>query len=288
VRKQVELIASYWTIAGVFPGGRQEFSRFDFQDRVRAASAAGFTGLGIWHADLEHILERRTLADMKRILDDNGMAHVEVEFITDWFLDGEKRKRSDQRRKMLLDAAEVLRAKRVKVGDFNREPCPFDRLVESFAGLCADAAQHGTSIAFEPMGAAVVDSLQDSLRMVSEAGAKNGGIILDIWHVVDRVMPREELRRIPLRFLMGVELNDAVMEGSRIRMDQENPRTFCGEGDFDIKGFIGCMQEMGYAGPWGVEVIGQELVSMPLQEVTERAFSTTLAQFDGLKANPEG
>jgi sugar phosphate isomerase/epimerase len=278
--KQVDLVASYWTLAGVFPNGPREFSRFDFQDRVKAASAAGFKGLGIWHADLAHILERRTLGDMKRILDDNGMEHVEVEFVTDWFLDGEKKRRSDERRKMLLDAAEVLQAKRVKAGDFNREPCPFDRLVESFADLCADAAQHGTSIAFEPMGAAVIDSLQDSLRMVSESGAKNGGIMLDIWHVVDRVMPWEDLRRIPLRFLMGVELNDATMQGSQIRVDEENPRTFCGEGDFDIKGFIRCMQEGGYAGPWGVEVIGQKLVSMPLQEVAGRSFSTTAAQFD--------
>jgi sugar phosphate isomerase/epimerase len=275
----VELIASYWTIAGVFPNVGQEYSRFDFQDRVQAAAAAGFKGLGIWHADLEHILERRTLADMKRILDDNGMRHVEVEFLTDWFLEGEKKRKSDERRKMLLNAAEVLCARQVKVGDFNRGKCDFDYLVESFAALCAEAAQHGTSIAFEPMRAAVLDTLEDSLRMVSAAGAKNGGIILDIWHVVDRSMPYEKVSRIPASSLAGIELNDAGMEGSKIRIDDANPRTFCGEGDFDIKGFVKCVQESGYRGPWGVEVIGQDLVSMTLREVTERAFSTTKAQF---------
>jgi sugar phosphate isomerase/epimerase len=208
------------------------------------------------------------------------MGYVEVEFITDWFLDGERKRLSDERKKTLLAAAEILRAKQVKVGDFNRETCPFGRLVESFAALCADAARHGTSIAFEPMGAAVLDNLQDSLRMVSEAGAKNGGVILDIWHVVDRAMPYEEVRRIPARFLMGVELNDAFMDGSRIRVDEANPRTFCGEGDFDIKGFVKSVQECGYAGPWGVEVIGQDLVTMPLHELAQRAYSTTVAQFD--------
>jgi sugar phosphate isomerase/epimerase len=50
-------------------------------------------------------------------------------------------------------------------------------------------------------------------------------------------------------------------------------------GDFDIKGFISLVRESGYHGPWGVEVIGEALLSMPLREVTERAFSTTLAQF---------
>ena len=278
--KPVELIASYWTIAGAFPNGGQEYSRFDFQDRVQAAAAAGFKGMGIWHVDLEHILERRTLSEMKWILDDNGMTHIEVEFLIDWFLDGERKAHSDARKKMLLTAAEVLQAKRVKVGDFTHEKCAFDHLVESFAALCAEAAQHGTSIAFEPMGAAVLDTLHDSLRMVSAAGAKNGGIILDIWHVVDRAMPCEEVSSIPPEYLMGIELNDAAMEGSGIRKDEANPRRFCGEGDFDIKGFIKCVQESGYKGPWGVEVIGEKLLSMTLHELTEKAFSTTVAQFD--------
>jgi len=51
-------------------------------------------------------------------------------------------------------------------------------------------------------------------------------------------------------------------------------------GDFDIKGFIKCVQESGYKGPWGVEVIGEKLLSMTLHELTEKAFSTTVAQFD--------
>jgi sugar phosphate isomerase/epimerase len=281
VETSVELIASHWTIAGTLPDSQREYSPYDFRDRVQAAAEAGFKGIGIWHADLDHILELRTLSEMKRILDDNGMKYVELEFLTDWFLEGERKRRSDARKKMLLDAAEVLRAKHVKVGDFTKEKCDFDHLVDSFATLCGEAANHGTSIAFEPMGAAVLDTLHDSLRMVSAAGAKNGGIILDIWQVVDRAMPNEEVRRIPSRYLMGVELNDAAMDGARARQDKANPRTFCGAGDFDIAGFISRVRESGYRGPWGVEVIGEALLAMPLREVAERAFSTTIHQFGG-------
>jgi sugar phosphate isomerase/epimerase len=275
----VDLIASYWTIAGVFPGGGREHSLFDFQDRVEAAANAGFTGLGLWHADLEHILEHRTLSDMKRMLDDNGMRHVELEFIVDWFVEGERRRLSDARRAMLLDAAEVLGAERVKVGDFNRTPCDFDCIVESFASLCVEAERHGTAIAFEPMGSAMLDTFADSLRMVENAGARNGGIIVDIWHVVDRGLSYEEVRRIPPRHLMGIELNDAAMDSAHIRHDDRNPRRFCGEGDFDIKGFVRSVQASGYRGPWGVEVFGDNLLSMPLPDLAERAFRTTMAQF---------
>ena len=62
----VDLLASYWTLAGdVDPGGGgQEWSPFDFRDRVEAISRVGFRGMGIWHADLYHILESRSLQEM--------------------------------------------------------------------------------------------------------------------------------------------------------------------------------------------------------------------------------
>jgi sugar phosphate isomerase/epimerase len=80
----MELLASYWTIAGgAMPHTDHEYSPFDFKDRVEAAARAGFKGMGIWHADLDHILERRSLKEMKQILDDNGMKYLELEFLRD-------------------------------------------------------------------------------------------------------------------------------------------------------------------------------------------------------------
>src|SRR5512145_2126696 len=101
VMAEVELLASYWTIAGnVHPHSKTEYSPFDFEDRVVAASKAGFKGIVLKEADLEH----RSLKEMKRILDDNGIKHVELEFLTDWFLDGEKKQRSDKTKLLLLTA----------------------------------------------------------------------------------------------------------------------------------------------------------------------------------------
>ena len=281
-KKHVELIASYWTISGAFPLAAREYSPFDFKDRVEAAAKAGFTGLGIWHADLDHVLERRTLREMKQILDDNGMKHVEVEFLTDWFVDGERKKQSDVRKKKLLTAAEGLQAKLVKVGDFSGTKCPMPRLIESFAALCAEAAEYGTRIGFEPMGAAMVHTLKESLAMVEGAGAKNGGLIIDLWHVVRLKFPYEEVARIPLPYLFRVELNDAaVARPENLPADAVEPRTYCGEGEFDIKGFIECVEKSGYTGPWGVEIFAEELLQKPLEELTTRAFETSMAQFRG-------
>lgn len=276
--KAVELLASYWTIAGgALPHTDREYSPFDFKDRVQAAAGAGFKGVGIWHADLEHILERCSLAEMRQILDDNGITHVELEFLTDWFLEGERKKQSDVQKRKMLKAAETLGARHIKVGDFHHEKYSMPELIEAFAALCADAAGHGTRIGFELMPFAMIDTLKDCLTMIEGAGAANGGIVFDLWHLVKLHIPYEQVQKVPLKWIVGVELNDGTFEAPwSLHEDTINHRRSCGQGEFDVKGFVGCIRRTGYTGPWGIEVLSQDLRQKPLQELTTEAFQTTM------------
>lgn len=281
MKKDVELLASYWTIAGgALPHTDKEYSPFDFKDRVEAAAKAGFKGLGLWHADLDHILERRSLTEMKQILDDNGIKYLELEFLTGWFMDGEKKRESDIQTKKLLTAAEALGAKHVKVGDFYHEEYSMPRVTEAFAALCAEAAERGTRIGFELMPFAMIDTLKDALAMVEGAGATNGGIVFDLWHLVKIGIPYDEVSRVPGEYIVSVELNDGTFEAPwSLHEDTINHRRLCGEGEFDIKGFIDSVRLAGYEGPWGIEVLSEDLRQKPLEELTTRSFDTTIEQF---------
>jgi sugar phosphate isomerase/epimerase len=279
MKNEVELMNLYWSTAGIFPG-TAEISPYHFEERVKAAARAGFKGVGIWHTDLEHICVHRTLREIKTILDDNGIQHVELEFLTDWFVDGAARKaESDSRKRRLLEASAALDAKHVKVGDFYSTACRMPRLVEAFAALCKEAEGYGATIGFEFMASAMLNNLKDSLTMVETAAAKNGGLILDIVHVVNLGISYEDVSRIPARYLINVELNDGTSRSSS-RYDSSRERRFCGDGEFDIKGFIAAVKKTGYAGPWAVEVFSRELVEWPLDDLNGRAYATTMAQFE--------
>jgi sugar phosphate isomerase/epimerase len=276
----VELLASYWTISAGLPHTDREYSPFDFKDRVESAARAGFRGFGIWHQDLDHVLQKYSLQEMKRILDANGMKHVELEFLTDWFLDGERKQQSDVRRQRLLHAAEVLGARHIKVGDFYQEQCSLPQLIDSFAALCVEAADHGTRIGFELMPFAMIRSLSETLAMIQGAGAANGGISLDLWHIVKLGIPYKEISQIPTKYITSVELDDGTFQAPwSLHEDTVNHRRFCGEGEFDIHGFIRTVEQIGYDGPWGIEVLSEELRKLPLEELTTRSFSTTIKQF---------
>ncbi len=279
----IDLLGSYWTLAvGAEPHTDHEFSTVDFKQRVQSAAKAGFTGIGIWHADLEYTQQKYSLKEMRRILDDYGIKHVELEFLTDWFLDGEAKKRSDVQKQKLLTAAGELRARSVKVGDFIRQPCPMPKLIERFAGLCKDAESYGTKIGFEMMPFCIIDSLESARALVEGAGAKNGGIFFDLWHIVKIGFDYDQLKRFPLKYVAGVELNDGYSKAHSLpdpHIETTQHRQLCGEGEFDVRGFVERLGKLGWAGPWGIEVLNEKLRWRPIDEVTSRAFSTTIAEF---------
>jgi sugar phosphate isomerase/epimerase len=277
--KNVELLASYWTIAGTDPHTDHEYSPIDFKDRVAVAARGGFKGFGIWHADLAHTLQKHSLQDMKKILDDNGIRHLELEFLQGWFADGEEKKASDIERKKFFDAADVLRPHHIKVGSFVKTAVPMQKMADSFAELCADAAKRDIPIGFELMPFCDIDSIEKATALVKGA-PKNGGICLDLWHLAKLKIPYEKVATLPLDRITSIELNDGTHECPwDLHEDTINHRLYCGDGEFHPKEFVRAMLKTGYDGPWGIEVLNAEWRKKPLAENVTKAFESTAAQF---------
>jgi sugar phosphate isomerase/epimerase len=180
----------------------------------------------------------------------------------------------------LMTAAEAFGARHIKVGDFYPTETPMPQVVDSFGELCREAAAHGTNIVSELMPFAMVNTLSDTVAMLKGAGEKNGRIIFDLWHVVKLGIPYEEITRFPLEYFFAVEINDGTFTAPwSLHEDTINHRRLCGEGEFDIRGFLDQVSKPGYRGPIGIEVLNKELRKRPLDELATRSFNTTAAQF---------
>jgi sugar phosphate isomerase/epimerase len=276
----IEMLALYWTVSGPteFGTGR-EWSRFDWRDRCAHAARVGFAGLGLWHADIEHQLETRTLAEMSEIFTGAGLTYLEAEFLTDFFAEpGPARQESDRRRRLLFDTAVAFGAHHIKVGNLFGTPCEPGRLTEEFARLCQDAAGHTDArVVYEFMPFDVnVHTLDAALQVVQDAGQPNGGLAVDTWHMAKLGITPDDLRRVPPEYLSWVELSDGQL-ANMPDLGQEclDHRKLPGEGEFDIGGYIGVCSELGYRGPWGVEVLSAELRSFPIEEEFNRALRAT-------------
>jgi sugar phosphate isomerase/epimerase len=288
--RPIELIASYWTIAGdVYPTAPNEISPFPFEKRVEAAARAGYCGLGLLHADLMAVSSRLGLSEMRRILDANGMHHVELEFLSDWYAQGPARAESDIVRKDLLEAAEALSARCIKIAPSIDETSLDDvaldmpRMIESFAALSREAGKYGTSIALEIMPFSNIRTLSAALELVSTDPQPNGGLYLDIWHMARGGIGYSEVAKIPQQCIKAVELDDADRDVVGTLWDDTRfHRRLCGEGALDIPAFLKATRKAGYQGPYAVEIISQEHRRLSLEEEAKRSFETTVAQFRNL------
>jgi sugar phosphate isomerase/epimerase len=288
---KIELLAAYFTLAGdVYAFGPTEISPFPFRDRVEAAARAGYRGMGFIHADLLVTAEKIGYPEMKRILDANGIKHVELEFIVDWYLDGERRRASDKFRREILKAAQALGARDVKIapglGVEIAHPraeelvADIPRMRDAFAGVCRDAAEYGTAIVLEIMPFSNVRTIDTALAIVGGANQPNGGILVDVWHISRGGMDYSQIAKIPPQFIGSTELDDADESVIGTLWDDTLfRRRLCGEGVLNPSAFIKMVQSVGYSGPWGVEILSETLRKLPLDEMARRSFDTTLAQF---------
>jgi sugar phosphate isomerase/epimerase len=61
-------------------------------------------------------------------------------------------------------------------------------------------------------------------------------------------------------------------------------RRLPGEGEFDIRGYVEVALDMGYAEPWGVEVLSEDLRALPIDEMFRRAYESAAAQVEPVAA----
>jgi len=277
--QEIQLLGSYWTLAvGADPLGEQRCFH-DFRERVETAAKAGFTAMGFWHADIIEIRKKYGFREMQQILHGSGITQIEVEWLLDWYCTGQRRVLSDETRKLLLDAAEGLSARHIKVSDLGNDCADVARLAEEFAVLCRQAAERGTNVLFEMLPAAFsrVPSLDQVLAICRESGAKNGGLMLDNLHLQRTGTNLEHIvskiaRDVPL----GVEINDGALATPVNLLDSVvNRRLLPGDGEFDIAAFLHALWTQGYDGPIGVEVLNEYIRRWSLETAATEGFAKT-------------
>ncbi|WP_326758217.1 sugar phosphate isomerase/epimerase [Streptomyces phaeochromogenes] len=272
-----DLLATCWTTAGdAAPGRPDQRSPLTLRERVEAAGSAGYKGFGLLYADLVEAERPYGLSGIRSLFEDNGLVHIELELLTDWWADGAPRAASDAVRLELLRAAEALGARHLKIGpDVENRPWELDLWAEEFAALAAQADGVGARLGIEFLPWSNLKTVHDGLRLVEAAGHPAGGLIIDVWHTERAHTPPADLASVPASRIVGVELNDADSEViGTLFEDTVRRRRLCGEGSFDLTGIISALRTAGWTGPWGVEILSDTHRALPVREAAEAAYRT--------------
>jgi sugar phosphate isomerase/epimerase len=283
-----ELMATCWSSAGDAASDRADLrSPLSLRERVEAASSTGFTGFGLLSDDLPAAVAEYGLSGIKAMLADNGIVHLELEGIPYWWDDGPHREESDRIRHNLLEAAEVLGARHVKVTpDGDDGPWDPGHWAEKFAELATQAQGVGARLGIEFFPWSNVKTLSDGLQLVADAGHPAGGVVIDTWHIDRGHTPINDLASVPLDRIIGVELNDADEQVvGTLFEDTVHRRRYCGEGSFDLPAMITALRAAGWNGPWGVEILSDEHRSMPVEQALRRTAESARSVLDRARSN---
>ncbi|MFV0460984.1 MAG: sugar phosphate isomerase/epimerase family protein [Actinomycetales bacterium] len=295
------LFATCWTVAGdTAPDLADLRSPLSFAERAEAAAAAGFTGIGLRHEDLTVARDTYGWKGIRTILDDTGMREFEVEGLQDWWDHGPGRRESDAAREVMLAAAAEVGVRHLKVLPDTSLPeaalaaveasgtgaspggrhyrWDRDQWAQEFGTLAEQCAVAGARLALEFLPWSNLATLEDALSFVESAGHTGGGLILDVWHTERSHAPLSQIAGLPAERILGIELNDATAElvGSYPE-DTMHRRRYCGDGDFDLVGFIRAVRRAGWQGSWGVEILSHEHRRLPVGEAALQAADTTRA-----------
>ncbi|MFF5232382.1 sugar phosphate isomerase/epimerase family protein [Dactylosporangium sp. NPDC000521] len=253
-----------------------------FDERLAAASAAGYQGIGLRPAHVkEDRAAGRTDADLRARLDEHGLEVIEVGFAADWWADGEQGARAVTHERGLYELAEAVGARHVL---FITGPAdhpadqPLELLAEKFAAVCDRAAEHGLRVALECLPWTGVPDLGLGWDLVRQAGRGNGGLVLDTWHLRRGGTTEEMLRAIPPERILTIQLSDGRHEvvGGHLE-DTFQRRELPGEGEFDLAGLMRLVESLGVTAPVGAEVLSDRMRAIPVPERARLGLEATRA-----------
>ena len=204
---------------------------------------------------MEASIARYGLPTVRRIFSDNGIRHVELEFLLDWHLDGAKRRASEAMYDRMLEIGAELGIEKIKLGGgvFEEGEPDLPAMRGALATICERAAPLGIDIVIEFLPFASINGIDRGLALFDGLGTTNGGLLVDTWHVERGGMTAEDIRKIPRELLLAVELDDAGPEVMGTLFDNSTHyRRLCGEGAIDIAGQLQAILDVGYRGYYGV------------------------------------
>ncbi|BAK35371.1 hypothetical protein MLP_23570 [Microlunatus phosphovorus NM-1] len=277
-----DLVATCWTSAGnVGPLDTSEASPIPVLERVRAVGATGWMGMGLVYDDLLVVQDTIGFAELRRHAHAAGLRHLEVELATGWWRTEDQSWRDKWN--LLLEAATELGAAFIKIGtEFGEPVTDLTMFVDPLRSLADEAAAAGTRVALEPLPFGLIASMPQGAELIRAVDHPAAGLLVDYWHVFRAGTSLGELADcLDPSIVFGIELCDARAEVvGTLFEDTRDRRTLVGQGDQDVAGFIRTMRDIGYTGPWGVEILSSEHRQRPLWDALRAAYSTALQAFE--------
>ena len=250
-----------------------------FEERVAAAKAAGFEGIGLRAETYVDALNEGLFdQDLLSILDKYGMKVTEVEYIVQW---AEEHRSYEQKYKeqICFHMCELFGVDSINCGLM--ENYSVEYTAQKLRELCHRAGKY--TIGVEPMPYSGLPDVKKAWAVVRAAGCGNAKLLLDSWHYIraDQPLDLSVLEGIPAEKIVSIQINDVQAHPyakSILRDESMHDRMLPGTGYGNTAGFVKLIRDKGVRpAVVGVEVISDEILSRGVTQAAKDNYEAARA-----------
>jgi sugar phosphate isomerase/epimerase len=243
-----------------------------FAEDVAAYADAGCAGMEVWLTKLETHLEKHSLVDTRKLLEDRHLELAAAAYQGGLILSqGEQRRAHYDHFRKRLDICQQLGIPTLIVAADFAEPVDatgLERAAVSLTQAAQWAAGFGVRVALEFRAKnTFCASLDTALALVSQCGEPNVGVNFDVFHFYTGPSKFEDLELLTPATLAHVQLCD--LAGVPRELARDADRILPGDGDFRLQPLLERFRALGYAGWVSLELLNPVLWRTKAAQVAE-------------------
>jgi 4-hydroxyphenylpyruvate dioxygenase len=257
-----------------------------FPEKLQLISEGGFSGVGLWMAEIEDYLKTGNVVPVKELLEQYQLTPVEIHSFHEW-----QYLKVSKREKVFYEAKEFfIRMKMLGID------CPvaaiatydltgkIEDAVKDFRDLCRLAGDYGVRLMFEFVGwSRQFHDLKSSWEVVDGAACPNGGMLFDVFHFLKAGSTIEDLKDVDMEKVFLVHMNDVRSLPLGIKEQARRFRYFPGEGEGDLREVVTILIERGYKGFFCLEVFNEKYWAEDPAEIVRRGKTSLETLFASLR-----
>ena len=251
-----------------------------FYESVELAYLGGFEGIALNIQEMMSLLEKKSAAEMKRVLEEKGLKWGG--WVLPIRLSGDEKafQRGLEDLPNIVEKAQELGCLRAYtwIISFSDE-LPFKENfslhVKRVGAIANLLDEYGCVLGVEFIAPKTlrlgrkyefIHDMKGMLDLLEAVGADNVGLLLDSWHWYTSYGTVDQILGLKRTDVIYVHINDAPV-GIPIDEQIDNIRCLPGEtGVIDITGFLKALRKIGYDGPVTPEPFDKKLREMPIRE----------------------
>lgn len=237
----------------------------DLETDVAVSRQAGYRGLELWSAKVDKYLETHSLAELRALFDDNGVAPLSINALVFVGFRGNEYPEIQKRCREMCEIAAAIGCPMIVVVPSPTEKnwqLPWSDVVAEYVKVLTDlsdiAAPYGTRLSFEFLGFGwcTVRTPRGAYEIVKQVDRPNVGMTVDCAHLYAGGGLLDEIDRLDPAKIFAFHLDD--VEDTAKEAITDNTRVFPGLGVMPLAEMCARVSRIGYNDTCSIELFRPE------------------------------